>query len=123
MTGAAFGQAIPFFLIPAANFKVYGANKKTILKNLPELFAVLALTVLSCLAVLYGWLPYLAVSLIITSSFIFLIGRIAYTIIARIKPLAKRRLLATAGAAFCVLSVLYLISACILQPLKVMLIK
>lgn len=125
LTGAFFGLPIPFFLIPAAYFKTTAANKKSVLKSPAELAAVLAANTLMCVLVLKSTiLPYLIISMIIVLSFIFLTGRIAFTIIVRLWPGKYRyRYLTTAGITICVLSFLYVISAFILQPLKVMLLK
>ena len=125
VTGAFFGLPIPFFLLPAAHFKIAAANKRSSLKSPVELITVIAATALMCGLVLKSrMLPYLLVSTIIVMSFIFLTGRISFTIIVRLSPATYRyRYLTTAGITLCVLSVLYVISAYILQPLKELLLR
>lgn len=118
-TGGLFGTAIPFFLIPAANFSISSPNRKAVLKKPAELFIAMAASAVLCAAVLEGnIIPYIVVSMVILSSMIFLIARIAYTVVVRAKPFIRYRMLASAGVTLCILLFLYMVSTLILQPLK-----
>lgn len=118
-TGAFFGISVPIFLIPAANFKLTNRNENVVLKSFTELAGVTAAVLLLCVLILSGYIPYIIMTVIFTISFLFLIWRISYTVIARgfrLKPLHTN--LVSTGAMICILSVLYLFSTMVLQPLK-----
>lgn len=119
LTGAFFGLPIPIFLIPAANFKLHGKNEIAVLKGFYELAGIGCAALIISLMLLNGLIPYAVITIVFVISFFFLLGRISYTVISRAFRLSPvYRLLFSAGAAFCILAVLYLISSFILQPVK-----
>lgn len=118
-TGALFGLPIPFFLVPAARFNAYGANSGAVLKNNAEFLTVYAITILLCFLLLKGLVPYTAAALIFVLGFIFLLSRISYTILFRLGRFGQKTLYAVTGCTtLCVLTVMYFISAYLLQPIK-----
>lgn len=125
VTGVFFGLAVPVFLVPAAHFKVYRANTRQVLKGWGELGILLAAAALVCFLVLSGaFANYLLLSSAVILSFLFLIGRVCYTVIARLRPHGgRRRIVAAAGAAIGVLTLMYTFSALVLQPIKILLLS
>lgn len=124
LTGTLFGLPLPVFLIPAANFKINGMNKNKVLRSPLELAVLIAAGLFVCIPVLRGMLPWILPATVIILSFICLIGRIAFTIIALAKPGRGRLIyLKTAGASLSILFVMYIISAFVLQPLKIILLE
>ena len=119
LTGALFGLPVPIFLIPAVNFKLTMRNENAVLKSFVELAGIIASVMLFCLLVLADLIPYIILTVVFVLSFLFLIWRISYTVVARGFQLksAHRNLIST-GAMFCILTVLYLFSSLVLQPLK-----
>jgi uncharacterized membrane protein len=121
-TGALFGLPIPFFLVPAAHFDVYGANEKPVLRNLAELIPVYAFLLALCVLLLKGLVPYVAAGLIFVVGLLFLLSRLCYTILKRMKRLRTGPLYAaTFGATAGVLLFLFILSTYVLQPLKAVL--
>lgn len=121
-TGALFGLPIPFFLVPAAHFSIYGDNNKAVLKNAVELALTYGATLILCILLLKGLVPYVAAGLIFISSFLFLLSRLSYTIFARMERFSPRVLYAvTFCTTLCMLIFLFLISTFLLQPLKAVL--
>jgi Predicted membrane protein len=122
ITGALFGLSLIVFLLPVANYKVEGKNEYLLLKNHFELGLLILALMLICTAVLFEILPYMITGTIIVASLIFLLTRITFTIIALAFP-AKRSSLyvRTIGAVLVVMTAMYLLSAYVLQPLKVFL--
>lgn len=124
LTGTLFGVPVPFFLIPAANFKLTGRNEHAVLKSWVELAGVGAAAVASCLLILAGFVPYMVLILVFVLSFLFLIVRISYTIVARsLHASSLLKYLVSMGAALCVLTALYLLSSLVLQPIKAVLLR
>ena len=121
-TGVFFGLPIPFFLVPAAHFKIHGTNERRVLKNSAELFLVYTAAVGICLLLWYGLLPYVITGLIFVSGFLFLLSRLTYTIFVRQGRFGQKVLYtATCCTTLSILILLFLISTYILQPLKIML--
>ena len=121
-TGVLFGLPIPFFLVPAAHFKIQGINDKAVLKNTAELALTYAAAIILCILLLKGIVPYAAAGFIFISGFLFLLTRIFYTIFARLGRFKKKVLYAvTCCMTMCMLLFLYLISTYLLQPLKAVL--
>lgn len=119
LTGALFGFPVPLFLIPAANFKLTGRNENAVLKSFFEPAGIIAAVLLLCLLILAGLVPYIIMVAVFVSSFLFLIGRISFTIINRCFRVKNAyKFLMSAGATLCILAVLYLVSSLVLQPLK-----
>lgn len=124
-TGMSFGLAIPFFLIPAANFKVYGKNSKGVLKNTGELLFLYGVGGLICLAVLeVQWIPWSILSGAIIVGVVFLVSRLVFTVIYRCVPMKKEsRFWAVSVLTVSVFIILYFVSSYLLQPLKYLLLK
>jgi len=121
-TGLFFGLPIPFLLVPAANFDVYGHNEMAVVKRWYEVPLVYLAGVLLAVLLLNGVVPYIAAGFIFTSGFLFLISRLAYTIFARAGIRRKLKLYSlTLLATSAVLSFLYILSVYILQPIRGML--
>ena len=118
-TGALFGLPIPYFLVPAAHFSIYGVNSREVLKNAYELTLAYAVLIVLCMFLLKSLVPYTAAGLIFISGFLFLLSRLTYTILTRIGR-CRQKMLYT--VTFCttlsILILLFLISTFILQPLK-----
>lgn len=121
-TGALFGLSLQFFLLPAANFKIDGINMNRILRNPLELLAVVVALILLCMAVLRNLLPYFLLGTVVIASLVFLLGRITFTVIAlACRGNRKSIYFKTTGAVILVMTAMYLLSAYVLQPLKVIL--
>lgn len=119
LTGALFGLPIPLFLAPAAHFSVNGANGRKVLKNMAELIPVYLFLLVLCSLYLYGLIPYIIAGLIFISAFLFLLARLSYTVLVRLRRLRNVSLYAaTFGATMCILVFLYMLSTFILQPIK-----
>ncbi|MCX8131757.1 MAG: DUF2085 domain-containing protein [Clostridia bacterium] len=123
-TGVVFGAAFPFFLLPAANFKIYEKNTKPLLNKWHEIAVVQLCAVILGLIILSGSLIHWAViSAIIMITLIFVIGRIVYTVIKRIAVRGDTFIMmATLAATTVILMIMFLVSHFILQPLKEMLV-
>lgn len=118
-TGAFFGLPIPFFLVPAANYSISGDNNIAVLKNKAELIAAYTAVFILCMLQLKGFMPYEAAGLIFITSFLFLLSRLSYTILARSKLLKQKMLYAcTFFATVCIIVFLFFISSNFLQPIK-----
>lgn len=120
VTGIFFGNTIPFLLIPAANFKVDGENRNRILHHWPELLILAGVDGAFCLLLLKTCLlPWVPVATAIMAALVFVVGRIAYTIVlrSRLASCKYRALLVvciTAGA----FGMMLLASGFVFQPLK-----
>ena len=124
LTGALFGLPIPIFLVPAANFKLTMRNENAVLKSFTELAGIIASVVLFCLLVLAGLVPYILLTAVFVFSFLFLIWRISYTIVTRgFRFKSSLRNLISTGVMLCILTVLYLFSSLVLQPLKAVILR
>lgn len=118
-TGLLFGLPIPFFLIPAAHYSISGQNGRPVLKHVLELPTVYTIGAVLGFLLLYGLVPYELAGLFFVFGLVFLLSRITYTILARIRRVRRKTLYAmTAVGTICVLTFLYLLSAYVLQPLK-----
>ncbi len=123
-TGLLFGLPIPFLLIPAAHYSILGQNERPVLRHIIELLPVYVIGAILGLLLLKGLVPYELAGLIYVFGLVFLLSRITYTILARMRRVRHRILYPlTAAGTLCVLTVLYLLSAHVLQPLKEMLLK
>lgn len=119
LTGALFGVPIPLFLMPLANFKLTGRNERAVLNGFGELAGIIAAALLISFLILKGFIPYMAAAALFPAAFLFLLGRVAYTVVSRslhVKSIYKYIL--SAAATCCVLLALYLLSSLVLQPLK-----
>jgi len=122
LTGAFFGLPIPFFLIPAAHFKVEGKNTSMVLKNRFELAAVYGMGLGLCYAVWNGIMPYVVFGLIFISSLLFILGRMSYTIYVRYGRLRKKAVYILTGVTtISVVLFLGFVSEFLLKPIKTML--
>ncbi len=122
-TGVLFGLPLPVLLVPAANFKIHGANCHRILRNPLELGGLILAGILVCIPVLLGVLPWILPASVVIVSMVFIVGRIIFTIFSLAMPGGKRIYLMTAAATACMLLVMYFVSSVILQPLKGILLK
>jgi uncharacterized membrane protein len=121
-TGLLFGLPIPFLLVPAAHYSVYGQNERPVLRSILELPVVYAIGSILCFMLLKSMVPYDLACLIYVFGFAFLLSRITYTILARMRRVKRNTLyVMTVAGTLCVLTFLYLLSAYVLQPLKVIL--
>lgn len=118
-TGLFFGLPIPILLVPAANFSADGRNEIPVLKRWTELFFVYGAGILICTLFLHGMIPYIAAGLIYVSGLLALISRFIYTLIRRNSSAGrwKIRAMTVVGSASA-LALLHVLSSCILQPLK-----
>jgi uncharacterized membrane protein len=124
LTGVLFGLPVPFFLMPAANFKLNGRNGNAVLKSFVELAGVTAAALAICLLILADFVPYVVLASVFVLSFLFLIGRISYTIAARsFRAGSVFKYLISTGLTLCILTVLYLFSSLVLQPLKAVILR
>ncbi len=118
-SGLLFGLPIPYLLVPAAHYDAEGENEKPVLKNIAEFVPPLATGLLLCILLLGGMAPYILAGAVFLIGFLFLLGRLTYTIFARMRGLTGKKLLAfTAIGTIIVLTSLYLLSTLLLQPLK-----
>lgn len=118
-SGLFFGLSIPYLLVPAAHYDAEGENEKPVLKNITEFVPALATGLLLCVLLLEGMLPYLLAGTVFLAGLLFLLGRLTYTIFARMRGFTGVKLLAfTAMGTISVLTFLYLLSTLVLQPLK-----
>lgn len=119
ITGGLFGLPIPIFLAPAAHFRIDGKNEKPVLKHAAELVPAYAFLLLLCALYLGGLVPYMAAGLVFVTGLLFLLGRLAYTVLSRLGRFRSGILIVvTAGTTACMIAFLYLLSAFVLQPLK-----
>jgi uncharacterized membrane protein len=110
-TGVLFGLPIPIFLVPLAHFKSDGKNESAVFRNGLEPAAVYLATLLLCFLLVRGRVPYIAASLIFITAFLFLLSRMAYTVLKRMGRLRPKALYtATCGATLCLLALLYTLS-------------
>lgn len=118
-SGLLFGLPIPYLLVPAAHYDTEGENEKPVLKNIAEFVPALATGLLFCILLLEGMAPYILAGVVFLAGFLFLLGRLTFTIFARMRGFTGIKLLAcTAVGTIGVLTFLYLLSALVLQPLK-----
>jgi uncharacterized membrane protein len=119
LTGAFFGLPIPLFLVPAAHFSIEGANEKKVLKSIVELIPLYSFLLALCILYLNGLVPYIIAGLIFISAFLFLLSRLSYTVLVRIRRFRSVSLYAaTIGATMSILVFLYMLSTFVLQPIK-----
>lgn len=119
LTGAFFGLPIPLFLAPAAHFSIEDVNERKVLKNIVELVPVYLLLLILCVLYLKGLIPYILAGLMFVSSFLFLLARLSYTILVRLRRFKTFSIYAaTFGATMTILLLLYMLSAFVLQPIK-----
>lgn len=81
LTGVLFGVPIPIFLIPCANYKISGNNRKSVIKDLKELLVLYLLCGIVLLATLMEGIPWILLSSIFVFSLIFIISRTVYTVL------------------------------------------
>ena len=118
-TGLLFGLPIPYLLVPAAHYDAEGKNEKQVLKNIAEFVPALVTGLLLCILLLEGMAPYILAGAVFLAGLLFLLGRLTYTIFARMRSITGIKLLAlTAMGTISVLTFLYLLSTLVLQPLK-----
>lgn len=123
-TGLLFGLPIPFLLIPAAHYSISGQNERPVLRHMLELPVIYVIGAILGLLLLKGLVPYDLAGLIYVFGLVFLLSRITYTILARMRRIQRKMLYAlTVAGTLCVLTFLYLLSAYVLQPLKDILLK
>lgn len=122
-SGLFFGIPIPLFLIPTAGFNVYGGNKNRIIKHWIEIVLLLFIGAITGICILkYQIVSWLILAFIVISAFIFLSGRIVYTIGSRIGIVHGRFgalwIVAITGGIY---FLMFIVSNFVLQPLKFML--
>lgn len=118
-TGVLFGLPIPYFLTPVAHYDVEGGNEKPVLRSLAEFLPALVSGLLLGVLLLKGAVPYIPAAIIYVSGLFFILARLAYTVFARMRRFSGRKLLAfTFMGTISVLTILYLLSTLIFQPLK-----
>lgn len=118
-TGLLFGLPIPFFLVPAAHFNVTGTNDRPVLIYIAELVPVYGAGIVLCLMLLKGIAHYFIAGSIFVLALLFLVSRICYTIFARVLGHRQKNIVVlTFAGTFFTLTLLYLLSAFVLQPLK-----
>ncbi len=123
-TGLLFGLPIPFLLIPAAHYSVSGQNERPVLRHILELLPVYVIGVILGLLLLYSLVPYDLAGMVYVFGLVFLLSRITYTILARMRRVQRKTLYPlTVAGTLCVLTFLYLLSGYVLQPLKEILLK
>lgn len=124
-SGMLFGIGLVFFLIPLANFKIYGENTKEILPCAADIVVPITAGLIFCIAVLKSLiLPWWLVSTMVFTGFIFIVSRVAFTVTVRLGPrgFAAQRIVAVAATSI-FLTMLYLVSHYLLQPLKYILLE
>ena len=85
ISGCFFGLAIPFFMIPIANFKVSAPNTHPSLESYKELLILGGTVLLAGLTVHNGWIHnWWFVSTIIVFTILFIYFRICYTIVVQL---------------------------------------
>lgn len=118
-TGLFFGLQIPFLLVPAAHYSVTEQNETAVLKNIPELLPAYAIGLCLCVLLWNDKVPYFVAGMIYISGLLFLLSRITYTILVRMRKYRQKMLCAmTAAGVFGILMFLYLLSSFVLQPIK-----
>jgi len=118
-TGLFFGLPVPFLLVPAAHYSVSEKNETAVLRSIPELLPAYFIGVCLGILLLYGKVPYFAAGMIYITGLLFLLSRITYTILVRIRRYRQKMLYAmTAAGVLGILTFLYLISSFVLQPMK-----
>lgn len=118
-SGCMFGLPIPYFLVPAAHYDADGENEEPVLKNLAEFVPALVAGLLLCFLLLEGMVPYILAGTVFLTGLLFLLGRLTYTIFARMRRFSGVKLMAcTTLGTIGVLTFLYLLSTLVFQPLK-----
>ncbi len=118
-TGLFFGLPIPFFLVPAAHFKISGSNVDPVLNHAAELLPIYCTGAILCVLLLRGIVPYWLAALIFVFGLLFLLSRISYTIFTRMLWYKRGRLyILTTMGTVCIIIILFLLSVFVLQPLK-----
>jgi hypothetical protein len=120
ISGGLFGMAIPFFLMPIANFKVFNCNKNPALGTFKELIILALLLVLVCMTIYYGLIKnWWLISSIIIFTMLFIYYRICYSITVQVFKTAKvNRLFISLLLEILIFTCLYLFSEYILAPIK-----
>ncbi len=115
VTGFFFGMSIAVFLIPAANFKVYGVNKLKVIDGWFDLLILSGINILACIVILRSGLPIWIVSTASIAGLIFVVGRIIYTLIKLLnigEP--KRRVIYASALTVIAFGLLYIVKCFIL---------
>jgi len=82
ITGIFFGMPIVIFLIPTANYKVYGSNKLKVIDSYIDLLLVAFINILITFAILKLGIPnWWIVSTACLVGLVFIITRLGYTVI------------------------------------------
>lgn len=125
LTGLLFGMCLPFVLVPAANFKINGNNTRKVLDGDKELMVLTAVNVsVGVILLKTQFVPWLLIASMSVGGFLFFAARLVYTVLARVLYCRKRLLnLLTIGFTVLVLSLMYLFSSFVLQPLKDILLR
>lgn len=118
-TGLLFGIPIPFFLFPAAHYSISEENERTVLRHVLELLPVYGIGTILGLLLLQGLVPYFLAGSVFTLGLVFLLSRITYTILVRmLRHKRKTVYILTVSGTICVMTILFLLSHYVLQPLK-----
>ncbi|HHV95439.1 MAG TPA: DUF2085 domain-containing protein [Clostridiaceae bacterium] len=124
-SGAFFGLALPFFLIPTANYNPMIENTQKSLKSTKEIiFLIIANLVMGFLILKTGVFPWVLVSTISIGSLIYTIGRIVFTVVNHTSALKRiNSVFLVVGGTFGILLILFCLSSFVLQPLKALLLS
>ncbi len=118
-TGLLFGIPIPFLLIPAAHYSISEQNIRPVLRHVLELLPVYSIGTLLGLLLLRGLVPYFLAGTVFTFGLVFLLSRITYTILVRtLRYNRKSVFILTVSGTICIMTILFLLSYYVLQPLK-----
>jgi len=121
LTGSFFGMPIVLFLIPAANYKVYGKNKLRIIDSYFDLIVISLINILVCITILrFDILVWWIVSTASITGLIFLITRLGYTIIKLLNiGNQKVRIIYALALTIIVFGVLYILKYHVLGMVKI----
>lgn len=123
-TGLFFGLPIPVLLVPAANFRPDGRNDIPVLKKWTELMIIYGAGLFVCISILYGKMHYIAAGLVYVTALLALVSRFVFTLIKRGSTAAMWKIrFMTALGSISALALLYILSSCVLQPLKELLLR
>lgn len=123
-TGLFFGLPIPVLLVPAANFRPDGRNDIPVLKKWTELMIIYGAGLFVCISILYGKMHYIAAGLVYVTALLALVSRFVFTLIKRGSTAAMWKIrFMTALGSISAMALLYILSSCVLQPLKELLLR
>lgn len=119
-SGAFFGLALPFFLVPVANYKQEAVNTNISLKSTLEIILLLIVNIAIGLLILKTeTISWFLISTIIIGTLIYVIGRIVFIICKRMGLLKNHNsAVLVAGGTIGVLIIMFCFSNFVLQPLK-----